>query len=224
MRSRNACTPPACSARSTAGSGLHFTAYMHAAGERGDEAARRCGDRRRAQAVHRLFRALGGDQAIDRGQAQHGGNAAKRRRSGETAVRTRRLVIAAILASTSGRADGAPGGSGQNGGDNRRHAPCAAATGTQPMLRGLRIAANRSANIGGSLTTPAHGWPARPKRTRLRRCCAPGFRRGLAARAMRQAPPRPARGRSGERAYRGDRPGECYAFLECDGSIRSAHG
>src|ERR1700722_4877359 len=34
------------------------------------------------------------------------------------------------------------------------------------MLRVLRIAANQSANIGGSLTTPAHHWPDRPKRTR----------------------------------------------------------
>src|SRR5690242_2830975 len=29
---------------------------------------------------------------------------------------------------------------------------------TQPLVRGLRIAANRSANIGGSLTTPAPRW------------------------------------------------------------------
>lgn len=50
------------------------------------------------------------------------------------------------------------------------------------------MAANRSANIGVSLTTPAHapqGLAGSIEKDAVRRCCALW---GLAARAMRQAP------------------------------------
>lgn len=44
------------------------------------------------------------------------------------------------------------------------------------MLRGLRIAADSSANIGSSLTTPTHHWPDRPKRTLTSLLCPLGAR------------------------------------------------
>ena len=54
----------------------------------------------------------------------------------------------------------------------------------QPMLRGLRIAAMRSANIGGSLATPAPLADRPDRKGRVTSLLCPT---GLAARAMRQS-------------------------------------
>ena len=138
---------------------------QHVAGKRLHERVRGRANGGRAQAVHRLLRALDRDQFIDRWQRCAA--AGKRRRSGETAVRTRRVFMA-ISSQTQATENRERAGAARNAPRRR----------TQPMLRGLRIAANRSANIGGSLTTPAPRWTGPTEKDALRRCCAPGFRRG----------------------------------------------
>ena len=170
---------------------------QHIARKRRHESARGRVDRRRTQAVHRLLRPLHGDQVID----------ARQRRCG---------------ARGSGGAEGH--GSGKRTGSSRNprrqgdtdacrrrgKTPRATTRRGQTMLRGLRIAANRSANIGGSLTTPAHAWTGPTKRTRYvvavpLRFSARGSRH---VRCVRTASPR---GESGKRAYR-----ECDGYEACD--------
>ena len=150
-RSRNARTPPARTARSIAGSGLHFTAYSTSPGNASTKS------RAVASTVAGRRQCIGSSGRSAATSSSTAGSArgigGKRRRRGETAERTRRLVHGGNPREHAGarerRADGRDKwGTGAGANAPRRR--------TQPVLRGLRIAANRSANIGGSLTTPAH--------------------------------------------------------------------
>ena len=110
-----------------------------------------------------------------------GGDAGARRRSGRAAGSSGFLATRRTRATWRARR--------QTSGDLLAAARQRCGRRIQPMLRGLRIAANRSANIGGSLTTPAHWRPARPKRTRYVVAVLQDVGR-LAARAMRHRTPR----------------------------------
>ena len=146
---------------------------QHMAGKRLDECARVRLDRRGTQAVHWNVRPLGGDQFVHRWQrCGRGKTTAQGRNSGAKAQRVhgrnprRHLArdVARPAAETGGRAIAARI-------TLRRH--------TQPMLRVLRIAANRSANIGGSLTTPAPRLDRTDRKGRVTSLlCPKGFQRG----------------------------------------------
>jgi hypothetical protein len=75
------------------------------------------------------------------------------------------------------------------------------------MLRGLRIAADSSANIGSSLTTPTHHWPDRPKRTLTSLLCPLRARGTCDASSPSHGLPR------GGRASYGQSCRQCNAFF-----------
>ena len=77
-------TPPSHSARSTAGSGLHFTAYSTSPGKPSTKSRAVSRDGGRPQAMHRLLRTSDGDHLIHRGAADGIGHerTAQRRDSG----------------------------------------------------------------------------------------------------------------------------------------------
>ena len=160
-------TPPACTARNVAGSGLHFTAYSTSPGNASTKpraVASTVAGRR--QCIGSSGRSIATSSSTEGSIARVAG---KRRRSGVTAERTRRLFNSIILAST-WRACAARPTTGMQ--KSCRAVKCRG-DGTQRVLRGLRIAANRSANIGDSLTTPAPRLDRPDEKDALRRCCAP---------------------------------------------------
>ncbi len=156
------------------GIALHGVHHIAGEGRRRKPGCRR-GDGGRSQAVHRLLRPLDGDQIVDRGQ-----HIRKRRQTGHAAARR-----------PNGRAVGSSWKSSQAQPDARKARPAVKTNGkkcraarqrcgrrTQPVLRVLRIAADRSANIGGSLTTTGPLATGSTEKDALRRCCAPEGARG----------------------------------------------
>ncbi len=151
-------TPPFHSARSTAGSALHFTAYSTSPGKAATNSVAVADSVvGRMQCTGSSGRSSAISASTERGvDARALATSGRRRRRGETAERTRRLDIATILATVRGRAERTRHGDhGRRSDRPHSDAPRALRRQTQAM-RGLRFASNRSANIGSSLTTPAH--------------------------------------------------------------------
>ena len=172
-------------------------------------------DRRRPQTVHRLLRPLHSDQFVDRRQWRCGAEkAAAQRRHGR--------ADAQVVHAENPRRQG--------------HKGCRRAISprrqTQTVLRGLRIAANRSANIGDSLTTPAPRLDRPDEKDALRRCCAPDvFTRG--SRHVRCVRRRSTRRSSGElhigtatvgEACDDQWCGNCCCHISADPRTRAAPG
>src|SRR5580704_12868759 len=182
------------------GSGLHFTAYSTWPGNASTNA--RVFDSTvagRRQCIGTSGRSVATSSSTD----GSGAGAGKRRRRGETAERRRSVFMAGssqLLARDVARPAAETGGRAIAARKPlRRH--------TQPMLRVLRIAANRSANIGGSLTTPAPRLDRIDRKGRVTSLlCPKGFQRG--ARGTCDASSnRLTQGAKRERGYRdyGDR-------------------
>ncbi len=169
---------------------------QHMAGKRLDECARVRLDRRGTQAVHRNVRPLGGDQFVHRWQrCGRGKTAAQGRNSGAKAQRVHGRILAGTWRATWR-------GQRRKQGEERSPRVIPLRRHTQPMLRVLRIAANRSANIGGSLTTPAPRLDRTDRKGRVTSLlCPKGFQRG--ARGTCDASSnRLTQGVKRERAYR----------------------
>ncbi len=177
-------TPPAWTARSIAGSGLHFTAYSTSPGNAATNS------RAVASTVAGRMQCIGSSGRSAAMSSSTEGSAVvaagKRRRRGDTAERTRELFIAGILAGIWRARRGATNDRERMRSGRRAETPRRQ---TQPMLRVLRIAANRSANIGDSLTTPVPRMDRTDRKGRVTSLlCPEDLDAGLAARAMRQRP------------------------------------
>ena len=175
-------TPPSQTARSTAGSGLHFTAYSVSPGKPRTKAGGGGGDGGRAQAMHRLLRPRDGDQGIDAGQGgggQGGGGvevAAQRGDGGAGADQVHRAVSSRHHATRRGAADR----HGMDGGDAARPGrPSDDAVRTW-RRRGAARRECEALHRGAferhrqSLTTPAPEGAGMDEKDASRRCCAPG--------------------------------------------------
>ena len=185
-RSRNGARRRAHSARSTAGSGLHFTAYSTSPGKAATKSRAvavstslgGCSAPAPRAAARRPARRPSGRRGPDAVIA--GGGGAERRRNGHAGWTSRQ----SSRQRTARASRDAPWTIGETG-KTRRRARRAPATGSGDA-GGLRIAANRSAQHRQLPNDPGPRWPDRRK-GRLRRCCAPGFRGSRHVRCVRRS-------------------------------------
>ena len=171
-------TPPPRTARMMAGSGLHFTAYITSPGKASTKAcvaAMTAAGRR--QCIGSSGRSVATRSLTSGSTSEAKSKSAMQRRHGRTGAYS---VHRDNPRTAHGRARAHPAAKTNGGQAAQRDG--AAGRRTQPVVRVLRIAADRSANIGGSLTTTGPLATGSTEKDALRRCCAPD-RRELAARA-----------------------------------------